>query len=301
MVKKSRLERDTLKFLPDDLRREYEFQVKTNPDIPGLKHPLINLSDTFRAYYILVHYFTDTSSAEPSEKMLVGIRSVDLLASALSRQDVSFGGKPKYREPLDICATLFFGLDKNHSFSDGNKRTALLILLYQLQMYGYVPIVSKKRFEKLALSVAANDLQKDYPLFYQKFRHYEDWPVQIISAELRRMVTKKNNTYHIAFTAKSFCTALEKAGVICTQENGKLHFTYKMPGKWFFFSQKEINYSLPFGGWTRTIGAKTARETLQTLGLYDQFASYEDFSEGADLLYELVDDFKEPLRRLKDM
>lgn len=301
IVKKDRLERNILKFLPDGLRREYEFQIKNNPDIPGLEHPLINLSDTFRAYYILVHYFTDSSSAEPSERMLVGIRSVDLLASALSRQDVSFDGKPKYREPLDICATLFFGLVKNHSFSDGNKRTALLILLYQLQMYGYVPTVSKKKFEKLVISVAANNLPKDYSLYYQKFRHYDDCAVQVISSVLKQMVSKKDNTYHTVFTAKSFCSALEDVGVKCTQENGKLHFSYKMPGKWSLFPPDEKNYSLPFGGWTRTIGAKTARTTLQTLGLYDQFASYKDFSEGADPLYELVDDFKEPLRRLKDM
>lgn len=301
MVEKDELERNALKFLPDDLRREYEFQIKNNPDIPELRHPLINLSDTFRAYYILVHYFTDTSSAEESEKMLVGIRSIDLLASALSRQNISFGGKKKYSEPIDICATLFFGLVKNHSFSDGNKRTALLILLYQLQMYKYVPTVSKKKFEKLVLSVAANDLPKDYPLYYQKFKNCDDCPVQIISQVLKHMVAKKNNAYHVAPTAKDFCVALEKLGVQYAQENGKLHFTYKLPDKWAFFKSEEKNYSIPFGGWTRPIGAKVAREALQTLELYDQFASYEDFLRGADPLYKLIDDFKEPLRRLKDM
>ena len=149
-----------MKYLPENLKNEYDFLVRNNPDIEGLDHPLINLSDTFQAYYILVHFFTDTSSTDESEKMLVGIRSIDLLASALCRQVVSYDGKRKYSNPLDICATLFFGLVKNHSFCDGNKRTALLILLYQLLLFGYIPCVSWKEFEKLVLSVAANKLKE---------------------------------------------------------------------------------------------------------------------------------------------
>lgn len=300
-MEKNGQERMSLKYLPDDLRREYDFQVKNNPDIPGLNHPLINLSDTFRAYYILADYFTDASSEEPTEKMLVGIRSVDLLASALGRQDTSFGGRPKYREPLDICATLFFGLVKNHSFSDGNKRTALLILLYQLQLYGYVPCAPKKDFEKLVLSVAAGNMGIEYRSYYRKFKKHEDAEVRTISYMLRRMVTKKDNSYHVAPTAKDFCVALEHLGVNCTQDNGKIRFSYKETGKWSVFPSQEKKFSINFGGWTRVIGAKVARETLQTLGLYDQFATYNDFLAGAEPLYELVDNFKEPLRRLKDM
>lgn len=293
-------ERDKLKFLPDDLKREYDFQVKNNPDIPGLTHPLINLSDTFRAYYILVHYFTDSSSSDDSEKMLVGIRSIDLLASALGRQDVSYGGRPKYREPLDICATLFFGLVKNHSFSDGNKRTALLILLYQLQLYGYVPNVSKTEFERLVLSVAAGTLDSEYRSYYRKFKKLDDCQVKTISYILRRMVTKKDNSYHVSPTTKDFCAALEKVGVNCAQENGKIRFSYRVPGKWSFFPPEENNYSINFGGWTRVIGPTAAREILQTLDLYDQFPSYQALFDGAEPLYELIDNFKEPLRRLKD-
>ena len=289
-----------LKYLPDDLRREYEYLTKNNPDIEGLSPPFINLSDTFRAYFILVHYFTDSSSDDDSEKMMLGIRSVDLLASALGRQIVGYGGHPKYRDPLEICSTLFFGLVKNHSFNDGNKRTALLILLYQLNLYGYMPTAPQKEFEKLVLSVAASKLENDYRSYYRKFKKFDDWQILLIAFCLRRMVAKKDNSYHISPTAKEFCSALENIGVTYSQENGKLRFSYIPKTKWRLFSQDEKNYSIPFGGWTRTIGPKTARETLQALGLYDQFASYKDFLEGAEPLYDLVDTFKEPLRRLKD-
>jgi len=289
-----------MKYLPDNLKHEYDFLVRHNPDIPGLEHPLINLSDVFRAYFILIHYFTDSSSNDISEKMLPGIRSIDLLASALGRQVISFGGRQKYSSPIDICATLFFGLVKNHSLNDGNKRTALLILLYQLQLFGYLPTASKKEFEKLVLSIAAGDLNEKYRQYYRKFKKSEDWQVLVISFALNRMVAKKDNSYHVSPTMKDFCVALEKQGVSYTLENGKIKFAYTHPGKWVIIPETQKSYSISFGGWTRIVGAKTARDTLQALDLYDQFPSYQDLFNDADPLYELVDNYKEPLRRLKD-
>ena len=290
-----------MKYFPDDLRREYNFYTTQNPDMDGYKHPLINLSDVFRAYFILIHFFTDESSDDEQEQMMTGIRSVDLLQSALFRQIVSFGGKKKYTEPLHICATLFFGMVKNHPFSDGNKRTALLVLLYQLQLYKYFPVAPKKDFEKLVLSVAEGSLEKKYPKHYNKLKKKEDWQIFVISQELKRLVTKKDNSYHIEPTMKAFCSALEKQRVLCIQENNKVKFSRISKEKgWILYRAKELNYSISFGGWTRVVGAKTARDTLRALGLYDQHPSYRDLLNGTDPLYKLVDDFKEPLRRLKD-
>nr|DAH27687.1 MAG TPA: maintenance system killer protein [Caudoviricetes sp.] len=289
-----------MRYLSEDLKREYQFTCKENPDIEGLDHPLINLSDAFSAYYILADYFTDASSDEEKERMLVGIRSIDLLASALGRQAVEFGGKRKYTDPFDVCATLFFGIVKNHSFSDGNKRTALLLLLYQLQMYGYYPTASKKKFEALVLHVADNSVETYYRNAYKKFKKQDDATIRTISYLLREMTSKKNSAYRISPTMRTFCAALENCGVQCKTDNGKVKFTYQVPGRWFHYSAKPRTYVIPFHGWTRTVGAKTARETLDALGLYEQYASYQDLLDGAEPMYSLVDDFKEPLRRLKD-
>ena len=215
-----------MRYLPNDLKREYDFLVKNYLDIEGLHHPLMNLSDAFRAYFILIHYFTDTSTDDMKEKMMYGIRSVDLLASALGRQNISFAGKRKYTEPLDICATLFFGMVKNHSFNDGNKRTALLLLLYQLQLYGYYPIASKKRFEKLVLCVAEGSVETNYKNIYNRFKKSEDAVIKTISQLLRMMTEKKNNTYHVAPTMKEFCAALEAQKVQWKEENNKVKFVY---------------------------------------------------------------------------
>lgn len=291
---------NTMKYLPESLKREYEYFIKNNPDIDGLEHPLINLSDDFRAYFILVHYFTDVSTDEEQEQMMVGIRSIDLLASALGRQNISFGGKRKYTNALDICATLFFGIVKNHSFNDGNKRTALLLLLYQLQLFGYYPTARQSQFEKLVLCVAEGSIELQYWSVYKKFKKHEDPVIHTISFLLKQMTQKKNNAYNINPTMREFCSALEAQGVTCCSENGKMKFSFVDRGKWRIFMPKEQKYSIPFHGWTRIVGAKTARDTLNALGLYDQFPTYKHVLEKSDPLYTLVDIFKEPLRRLKD-
>ena len=102
--------------LPEDLKKEYDYLIEHNSDIEGIEHPLINISDTLKAYFILAHYFTDPSS-KCQERMLIGVRDINLLGSAIGRQTISYDGKKKHTDKIDICSTLFYGLVKNHSFS----------------------------------------------------------------------------------------------------------------------------------------------------------------------------------------
>ncbi len=302
MVSKFVKEDDTMKYLPPEMREEYNRLTKENPDIPELNHPLINVSDAFRAYFILADFFTDESSGEQVEKMLVGLRDINLLESALCRQNVTFAGRVKYDNPIDICATLFFGLVKDHAFVDGNKRTALLLLLYQLTLYGYLPSAPVHEHEKLVVAVAANNLAEDLDFrgIFKKFKKKPDPEIQTISYWLRHKNTKKkDHSYHVSPTAKEFCVALEGLGVKCEIGSGKLHFTREIKG---FLGTKNVKkYTVPFGGYTRAIGAKTARDILSGLDLYDEFASYQDLLNGSEPLYEIVDRFRVPLRRLKDL
>ena len=287
-----------MKFNDLSIEKEYERLLSQYADIEGIKHPLINFSDTLRAYFALVDYFTDASS-EVSETMLVGIRSTDLLYSALTRQIVCFGNKKKYSQPIDICSTLFFGMTKNHSFSDGNKRTALLILLYQLNLYGYLPNAPVKEFEKLVLAVAANSLEDKFRDIWKKYDKMDDPEVRTIAHFLRKNTKKKDHSYHLKITIKDMVNALEKYGVTWTHDNGKIHFERVIQSKWFR-KREELHYTMQFGGWTRSIGPQTAREILQHLHLYDQIPNYQSLIDGNELFYSLIEDFELPLRRLKD-
>ena len=290
---------NSVKYLPEELKNEYIHLTDKCKPIDGLAHPLITMNDVLRAYFILADYFTDDSAGGQKEKMLVGLRSEDLLASALLRQIVSFGGKNKYSEPIDICSTLFFGLVKNHAFLDGNKRVSLLILLYQLYLYGYIPSVPEKEFEKLVVSVAANQIDKKVLKKFKAERLVADKEVHAIAYMLRRMVKRKTNTYHISATAKEFCDALSMAGVSAELDNGKLKFRREIAGFWPFRGEV-VSFSISFGGWSRIVGPKTAREVLQNMKLYDQYPSYQEFYKGSEPLYQMIQQFEGPLRRLKD-
>lgn len=231
--------------------------------------------------------------------MLIGVKNRNLLASAICRQTVSFGGRVKYSTAIDICSTLFFGLVKDHAFHDGNKRVALLTLLYQLNNYGYFPKESVRSFENLVVAVAAGELDKKYKSVWKKFYKSDDCAIKTISYLLRRMVEKKDHSYHITITMREFRSVLEKQGITCSVENGKMHMTKRekgiFPGK-----HNEIHHTLVFGGWTRVLGAQSARETLQKFGIYDQHPTYQSIMSERDPLYKLVAEFEQPLRRLKD-
>lgn len=96
---------DITKYLPNDMRKEYNRLIKLYPDVPDLVHPYINISDVLRGYFILADYFTDDSSGDDIERMLVGIRDMNLLISALCRQNVQWflcqdHDLKKHREPV---------------------------------------------------------------------------------------------------------------------------------------------------------------------------------------------------------
>lgn len=285
-------------FVNKDIEQEFDRLIELYPDIDGLSHPLLNISDVLKAYFSLADYFSDPTS-EAVEKMLVGLRSADLLYSALSRQNVTFGGKTKYTDPIDICSTLFFGMVKNHSFSDGNKRTALLSLLYQLNLYGFYPNCSVNSYERLVVAVAANRLPETFRGVWKKFKKFDDSEIKAISFLLRKMTKRKDHSYHLKITARELVQSLEKYGVECSIDNGKLHFQRTIPGG-FFKKERQLNFTIMFGGWTRSVGAQTARDVLTKMELYDQFPNYQSFMDGQEPYYSLIQDFEGPLRRLKD-
>jgi len=67
-----------------------------------------------------------------------GLRSRDLLESAVSRQWVGHDGILKYPDPIDNAATLLYGICCDHPFHNGNKRTALATLNILLERSGYM-------------------------------------------------------------------------------------------------------------------------------------------------------------------
>jgi death-on-curing protein len=92
-----------------------------------------------------------------------GIRDEALLESAVAAPQATMMGRPLMSDPIEIAAAYLFYLCRNHSFIDGNKRTALAACLVFLEAN---ELVSNARlptdeWERFILDVAASRLDRD--------------------------------------------------------------------------------------------------------------------------------------------
>lgn len=287
-------------FNSKDVEKEYEYCCEQVQDTEEYKHPLINFSDVIKAHFFLADYFSDLSANDSVEKMSIGVRSFHLLGSALSRQIVNYQGKMKYRDPIDICSTLFYGLVSDHPFVDGNKRTALLILLYQLQLYGYYPNTEINKYEKLVVSVAEGSIKNKYHKVYKKFKKVADVDAEVstISYIIKRLTDKVDRSFHLNITTKDFCDTLKSIGVDYVLDNNKIKFTFT---KKRFWNKAKHAYSIKFYGWTRPVEAGMVRDVFDALNLTEDYPSYKSlFNDNREPFYKLIKDFEGPLKRLKD-
>ena len=66
-----------------------------------------------------------------------GLRSLDLLLSAMAQPEATFGGMHLHETVWDKAAAYAFHLANNHPFVDANKRTALNAALTFLDLNGH--------------------------------------------------------------------------------------------------------------------------------------------------------------------
>lgn len=86
-----------------------------------------------------------------------GVRDEGLLDSALSNPFQSFGGEELYPSIQAKAAQLCFGLVKNHSMIDGNKRLGAHVMLVFLALNGYELFYEQQELVDIILSLAAGE------------------------------------------------------------------------------------------------------------------------------------------------
>ena len=116
-----------------------------------------------------------------------GVRDKNLLESALNRGVMRVCYEPGCGA-VDAVCSIAYGLAKNHPFEDGNKRTAALFMLTQLELNGYVPkdenegvskfadgASSEKGLTKFFEGVAAGEISEAQMIDYVKnnFKHVD--------------------------------------------------------------------------------------------------------------------------------
>ena len=92
-----------------------------------------------------------------------GIRSRDLLESAVAAPQATMMGAPLISDSIEIAAAYLYYLCSNHPFVDGNKRVALATCLVFLSENGLLENeeLNVDDWENLTLAVAASQLTRE--------------------------------------------------------------------------------------------------------------------------------------------
>lgn len=90
-----------------------------------------------------------------------GLRSLELLDSAVMRCQATFDGQDLYPRIWGKTASLLHSLIKNHPFTDGNKRTGVYAALTMIELNHYKFQAQQDDLVQLALMVERDELKLD--------------------------------------------------------------------------------------------------------------------------------------------
>ncbi len=89
-----------------------------------------------------------------------GVRDTGALASALDRprNQLAYGNPPP--DLADLAAAYGFGIARNHPFSDGNKRTALVVMRLFLKLNGVEFTATAEEKYEAIMFLAAGEMDE---------------------------------------------------------------------------------------------------------------------------------------------
>lgn len=91
----------------------------------------------------------------------LGVLNEGMLDSALQAPFQTFGGEELFPDDKDKIIRLSYGLIKNHSFRDGNKRIGALVLLVMLTLNGYKVEATNEEFTDIIMGIAASEKDEE--------------------------------------------------------------------------------------------------------------------------------------------
>ena len=283
--------------LRKDIQEDFDRVVKLySPRMETLNGGLSEY-DVLKAHYIVSDYFISEG-----DQIVYGIKSFDLLSSAVSRQETEFGGIQKWTDEYHKMATLLYGITKNHAFEDGNKRTALLSLLLFIDKNNLQVSYKQSVLELLIVRIAASTLEE-----YDNYKYYikkDDPEVNFIADKIKKY-TRKTNRKIYTISYAEFNRRLKQYGVWLDNPSKNYINVYrnKTIVRFFFLKikNKERILQIGFPGWKNQVNPKAIKSVLQVAGLTVENGVDSDvFFKDAEPAYKLISDFKEPLARLKD-
>lgn len=290
-----------------DTKLESEYQRWHNTigaDDPYATKDTIGIHDVLRAHFFILDFFSAEKNGEGVGG--VGPKDVNMLHSAVYRQFVSLGGKEKWPTPFEKCATLMYGIVKDHPFHDANKRTGFLTTLLFLERMGRIPRIKQKEFEDFVVEVADNQLAK-YPRYKDIQQTVQDPEVQFIADYLkrntrevdRRQYTVTFNELNQIIKKYSFELVSPKGNYIDVVRVGYRPKFLGLLGPKVRTEERVAHVGFP--GWKKQVTKAALKTIRESTGLTaERGFDSKTFFQGADPLHALIDTYAEPLRRLAD-
>jgi prophage maintenance system killer protein len=261
----------------------------------------VEADDVLRAHFLLTDYFI----REGEEIALAGVRSEDLLLSALGRQCTGWGREEKWETPYEKIATLFFGLVKDHPFYDGNKRTAYLIALLHMAKFNLVPTFRQREFEEVTVKTAASELQANQnPASTTANADSDVYRL----ARFFKTNSRKSDKRRYEVTYRDLDSILNRFGFGLEKPNKNFVDVVRYEKKKRIIGWKRIEvvehkkvFNVAFPGWTKRAKKDTVRAVRAATGLTaDKGYDSAVFFKGHDSLPALIATYHGPLLRLKD-
>jgi prophage maintenance system killer protein len=291
-----------MQFIHPEVEREFQRVLRQiDQHDPYSSRDTVGIVEVLRAHFLIADYFVDNQSGIGG----IGPKSMNLLHSAIYRQFVAFGGVQKWPGPYEKLGTLVFGLVKDHPFHDANKRTALLVALFQLDRLGRTPKIKQKEFEDFVVEIAEDRLAH-HARYRELTNHEEDGEVKFIADFLKRS-TRATDSRHYTITFRELRNRLRRLNHdLVNPDNGYIDVVRLETSRQFLGLGPKITKprrvcQINFPGWKRQVGRGTLRSVRDECKLtetwgYDSAVFYRD----ADPLEALIDEYRDPLRRLAD-
>lgn len=154
------------------LRKTYD-RIKPSPQPPAMEsppEPCAELVWQTVGTEKQIHYLTTDDVLDVHNALVLdfakaddpidppGVRSDQLLGSAVYRQETSLGGTLKYPTAQMAGAALLHSIALNHAFNNGNKRTGIVSLLVFLDRNGLIATCDEQELFRFVLRVAQHGL-----------------------------------------------------------------------------------------------------------------------------------------------
>jgi death-on-curing protein len=277
------------KFVEDEYRRWIEL---VGPGDPYISKFTIGIHEVLEAHFLLVDFFADIGEGIGG----IGPKNMNLLHSALARQFAEFGGKPKWKDRIQSCASLMYGSIKNHPFHDANKRTAFLTAILHLQKIGRTPIVSHEEFEDFTVHIAEDSLGH-YP-GYEDFKNEgADAPIMFMAKYLKK-ANRQIDLRNKQITFNELNSILSKRGMYLDHPVGnRIDVMKRNDGEPDFPPQRIAK--IGFHGWSKEVSRKDI-DIVREASRLDARHGYDSqaFFNGLDDPLTLIEKYKAPLERL---